>query len=829
MVSFSGVKGVIASLGVKGVIAGFGLIAKCFAIMQAELSFFFALLKGTSPRLEEPITPLTSNPKRLITPLIITILILTSCSTTRNLPEEETLYTGIRRNEYVNDSALQKTTDALDEVEAALSYPPNNAIFGSSTYRFPIPFGLWVYNAFVNHQKGVGKWVFNTFASEPVFISSVNPEVRSKVATNLLHDYGFFRGRVTEQLVPQKNPRKAKVSYRVDAGHLFTLDSIQYRHFPFVADTLIRFTDRERLLRKGDPFSVVTLESERNRLSTLFRNNGYYYYRSNYITFRADTIQRPGQVWLQIQPANGLSQAANRQWYIGNTTVNLRNNMNRQPLEDTLQIRHLRVNYTGKKPPLRPGVLFHNIRLRHGALYSQEKQRQSQENMARMGVFSSVDMQFVPRDTSATCDTLDVVISATFDKPLDIELEVNATTKSNDQVGPGLSLGVAKKNVFRGGETFSVKLDASYEWQTGGTATGKSAEINSWELGLSTALTYPRLMFPGLNTRRFRFPAQTDFKLYANQLNRAGFFRLLSFGGSAVYTFQPNRTSKHTFTPFGLTFTMLQNHTAKFDSIMEQNRALAVSFRDQFIPAMSYTYTFDDASIASRRHHTWWSTTVKSAGNVTSAIYALCGEAFDQRDKALLGNPFAQFLKVTTELRNLFKVRGRTHVATRLMAGVIIPYGNSQYAPYNEQFYIGGANSLRAFTARTIGPGSYHPEQGLYSYLDETGDVKLEANVELRFSIVGNLYGATFLDAGNVWLLHSQADRPGGELTLKNMWNDIALGTGLGLRYDLEFLVLRLDLGVALHVPYDTGKSGYYNIPRFKDGLGLHLAVGYPF
>ena len=180
---------------------------------------------------------------------IIVSLLFVACSTTRNLPQEETLYTGIKRIEYVNDSTLQKTEAALDEVEAALAYPPNNAIFGSSTYKFPFPFGLWVYNAFVNHQKGVGRWIFNTFASEPVYMSAVNPEVRSKVATNLLHDFGFFRGKVTSRVIPQKNPRKEKVSYRVDAGHLFMLDSIRYRRFPYVADTLIRFTTKERLLK----------------------------------------------------------------------------------------------------------------------------------------------------------------------------------------------------------------------------------------------------------------------------------------------------------------------------------------------------------------------------------------------------------------------------------------------------------------------------------------------------------------------------------------------------------------------------------------------------
>lgn len=761
--------------------------------------------------------------------VVFCFMLLVACSTTRNLPEDETLYIGIQQIEYVNDSALLHDETVRDEVEAALSFPPNNAILGSSTYRFPFPFGLWVYNAFVQHQEGIGKWIFNHFASEPVYMSAVNPSLRSKVASNLLHDYGFFRGEVTSEILFQKNLRKEKVAYQVDAGHRFTLDSIRYRHFPHAADTLIHHALKESALKKGSPFSVPDLENERNRLISLLRNNGYYYYRNSYITFLADTIQQPGTVWLQIQPVAIVPPQVNQQWYIGDITVNLYRGNNRVPLVDSLQGRSLRINYTGKKSPLRPRVLSHNLRLRHGAMYSQEYQRQSQENMARMGVFSSVDMQFTPRDTTTICDTLDVVVNATFDKLLDVELEVNGTSKSNDQIGPGLSFGISKKNVFRGGETFSVKFEASYEWQTGNTATGKSADINSWEFGMSTELTYPRLMFPGLNVRRFRFPAQTEFKLYVNQLNRAGFFRLLSFGGSAVYAFQSTRTSKHTFTPFKLTFNMVQDHTAKFDSIMNQNRALAVSFRDQFIPNMSYTYTFDDASIATRRHHTWWSTTITSAGNVTSALYALCGQPLDERDKNLLGNPFAQYIKVTSELRNLLKVRGRTHVATRLMAGVIIPYGNSQYAPYSEQFYMGGANSIRAFTARTIGPGSFHPVASNYTYLDETGDIKLEANVELRFPILGNLYGATFLDAGNVWLLHRQSDRPGGELTLKHMWNDIALGTGLGLRYDLEFLVLRLDLGMALHVPYDTGKSGYYNIPHFKDGLGLHLAVGYPF
>jgi outer membrane protein assembly factor BamA len=181
-------------------------------------------------------------------------------------------------------------------------------------------------------------------------------------------------------------------------------------------------------------------------------------------------------------------------------------------------------------------------------------------------------------------------------------------------------------------------------------------------------------------------------------------------------------------------------------------------------------------------------------------------------------------------VRTLFKVGEKQHIATRLMGGILLSYGNQTVAPYSEQFYIGGANSIRAFTVRSLGPGSYTPGKNVkYGYVDQTGDIKFEANVEYRFPVFGELYGATFLDAGNVWLLRKDPSRPGGMLTLKNFAKSIALNTGVGVRYDMEFLVIRLDLGVALHVPYETGKSGYYNIPKFKDGLGLHFAIGYPF
>ncbi len=764
--------------------------------------------------------------------LFYTILLIcfTACSTTKNLPEDETLYTGIKKMIVENQDKSEEGEATMVEVEAALAYPPNNALLGSSSVRTPFPYKLWIYNDFVNSKTKLGKWIFNHFAATPVYLSTVNPELRAKIATNVLHNYGYFNGAVSYSVEKEKNPKKAKVNYLVNMRNPYYIDSVMYARFPYAADSLIRETYANRLLKDGDNFSVLKLENERARLSNLFRNNGYYYYRPDYITYLADTIQKPGEVSLKVVPIGGLTKNINKQWYIGNLSVYMRNNQQRGTFTDSLQRGSLSIYYSGKKIPLRPRVLFNNFRFRKGELYSQENQYYTQQNITRMGIFSSLDFQYTPRDTTDVCDTLDVRINATFDKPLDGELEFDFTSKSNDQLGPGVSFGVSKRNAFRGGETFSFKLDASYEWQTGSSVEGSSSMINSYEFGTSVSLDYPRLVIPFMKYKWSRYPSSTQFKLYADQLNRAGYFRLLSFGGNASYSYQPTATSRHTFSPFRLTFNLLQSTTAKFDSITANNKALYSSLKNQFIPAMSYTYTYDDAPIRPKGNHLWWESSVTSAGNVTSLIYRMFGQPFEKKDKELFGNPFAQFLKFTTEIRKSYRLGEKSRLATRFMAGVIHSYGNSSTAPYSEQFYIGGANSIRAFTVRSLGPGSYHPESDkMYSYIDQTGDLKLEANVEYRFPILGNLYGATFLDAGNIWLLHKDEQRPGAQISLSNFGKEIALGTGVGLRYDLEFIILRLDLGIAIHAPYETSKKGYYNIPKFKDGLGLHFAIGYPF
>ena len=759
----------------------------------------------------------------ILTGCLIGIMLFSGCSVTKHLPEDEILYSG-NKTVIQNKSNTSVGQTALTEIEAALDKAPSTKILF-----LPIPFKMWMYNDFVKYKKGFGKWMFNRFAANPpVFISTVNPEVRIKVATNLLHDYGYFNGKVTyETLADKKDSLKAGILYTVDMKNPYFIDTVYYERFTPQTLRIMERGRRYSYISPGEQFNVVDLDDERTRISTLLRNRGYFYFRPDYMTYQADTTLVPGgHISLRMIPVPGLPAAAQRPYYVGNGSVYLFGKNGESP-NDSMMYKNLNIHYY-KKLQVRPNMLYRwlnyqqfvrNAQMRASnrtRLYSQYRQEQVQEKLSQLGIFSYLDIQYAPKDTTAVCDTLNVSVQATFAKPLDAELELNVVTKSNDQTGPGAAFGVTRNNVFGGGESWNVKLKGSYEWQTGGGE--KSSLMNSWEMGLSTSLTFPRVVFPRWGKMEFDFPATTTFRLYIDQLNRARYYKLLSFGGNATYDFQPTRISRHSITPFKLTFNVLQHQSEEFKEIAQENPALYISLKDQFIPAMEYTYTYDNASTRRIKNPIWWQSTVTSAGNLTSVIY----RAF--------GQPFAQFVKLNTEFRHLWNIDKNNRIASRVALGALFSYGNATIAPYSEQFYVGGANSIRAFTVRSIGPGGYHPAESRYSYLDQTGTFRFEANVEYRFRIYKSIWGATFLDAGNVWLMRKDEARPNSQLELKTFPKQIALGTGVGFRYDMDILVFRLDFGVPLHLPYDTDRSGYYNVTgAFMKNLGIHFAIGYPF
>ena len=735
----------------------------------------------------------------------------------------------LQREQTLEEEALKQVQE---EVEAVLSIAPNNSFLGSPRVRFPLPVGLWFYNRYVGSQSRFGKWMFNTFAADPKTITSVNPRVRVQVANNVLHNYGYFGGQVQYEVEPQKNPRKAKVSYTVMPGKLHRLDGIEYQLFPPVADSLIRKNQGATLLRSGQPFTTSSLDAERNRLSELFRNNGYYYSMPTYFTYRADTVQRPGWVQLQVRPSQDLPANVGQRYYLRNTKIYLTDvTGDGETFTDSVGRNAYKMYFDSDKhrSPLRYGVLRRLLFYKPGDLYRQRLQDFVLEKITSLGIFSMVSADYVPADTTSACDSLDVVMRLHLDKPFDAEFRANASTKSNGYVGPGLSFSMTKRNAFRGAESLGFHAYGSYEWLTGANMESRPSLFNSYEYGTSVSLDYPYIRLFGLGRKFLRHSlSSTSFKIEANWLNRAAYFGRVSFGAHVDYSLQRTPTVKHDLTLLRLDYNLQLHSTAAYDSIVSANEALYVSMRNQFVPSMQYTFT--KSSRRNARNPRSLVLTLKEAGNVTSGIYAAFGKPFTQKDKNLFGVPFAQYVKATAEFTDRIKLGStKTYLAGRVMAGAVLSYGNATIAPYNDLFSIGGANSIRAFSLRSIGPGSYNPAHSGYSYIDQMGDLKFEMNLEYRFPIIGSLGGALFADAGNVWLMRNNEDHPGGSFKLRNLGKELALGTGLGLRYDLDFIVVRFDVGVGLHAPYDTGKSGYYNMPKFGKSLGYHFAIGYPF
>ncbi len=777
---------------------------------------------------------------RTISDCILTVcLVLTicACSTTSGLQEDEVLYTGIKKIKVDGKKNTYAESVALTEVEAALAYAPNNSFMGSSSMRFPVPVGLWFYNGLVNNQKnGFNKWLFNTFATTPVTLTMVNPDTRVKVATNTLQNYGYFQGYVDYDILKQSNPKKAKIQYNIKLGDPYLLDSIRYA-FPNAQDSLIKSTTGDTYLHQDDAFSIVDLQSEKDRVTNLLRDNGFYYYRSDYIKYYADSMLMPQRVKLLVMQDPETPAKANHKWYVGKISAYIRgrqagngSNNALQTFTDSMDMRGLKVAWTGDKCPISPTTIFRNFRFWKKQPYSEAKMSETLSNLSNMQMFSQLQFACTPRDTTSSCDTLDVRLDVALDQPIEVEFDFSLTQKSNSQIGPNAKATLSKRNAFGHGETLSVTLNGSYEWQTGNKSSASgSDQINSYDAGGGLSVTYPWLVFPGLSTKRFKYPASTLFKFDFDHLNRSGYYRLLSFNAEATYSFQTSEPFTHKFTPLSITYDRLEHTTAKFDSIAANNSALLVSLQDQFIPAMQYTLTFDNSWNTQLRNTTWLELSVKESGNIICGVSTLFGNKFNDEGKKIFSSPYSQFLKLTMDLRNKFRLTDKSLIATRLFAGVLWSYGNSSVAPYSELFYAGGANDIRAFAARSIGPGMYFDSEGRGTYLDQAGDLKLEANIEYRFNLVSNLFGALFVDAGNVWLIKQSDSHKSGDIGCGNFLKSVALGTGFGFRYDMEYLVLRLDLGIGLHSPYDTGKDCYFNILKFKDSLGLHFAVGYPF
>ena len=503
------------------------------------------------------------------------------------------------------------------------------------------------------------------------------------------------------------------------------------------------------------------------------------------------------------------------------------------------------------------------MRLRPRQEYSYDKLQESSSLINSNGVFSNIDFRFTPRPDT---DTLDLRLSCTFDKPYDFYIEGNVIGRTNGRYGPLVKIGLTKRNTFRAAEKLDVNLHGSYDF-----SLGDNTRESNYQVGADVSLEFPRLLLPfydptrirrdkngrPIRRRRFYSTPTTLAKVSADVVSRPDYYKMHIVSGEWTYSWQKTETSRHEFSPLTVQYQFKNSVTDKFEKVMQENPYLERTMGDYFIPKMRYTYLYTSPSTL--RNPIRWETTIQESGNLISLGGVVFGKDFNAQGKRLFNNPYAQFLKFETDFTKTWAVGEEAKLVGHVNAGIVWSYGNSREAPFSEEFYVGGANSIRAFAVRDIGPGSFS-DRGLndqYSkqlfYLLRNGDMKLVGNLEYRAPLFGNLKGAVFLDAGNVWRLRSvftQKDidemynsgmSPESVQKLIDWFDtmkfkpsrflkDISLGTGIGLRYDLGFLVIRLDWGFAIHIPCENGISRYFfNVHSFKDLQTVHFAIGYPF
>lgn len=768
--------------------------------------------------------------------------ILAACSTTSCLEEGEQLYTGMKKIKYEDYERSEHLIDTQAELDAALACAPNGALFGSSYYRTPFPYGLWIYNAFHSKTDGFSKWLTNTFGKAPVLMEEVNPELRTSVARTVLENNGYFRSNVSYDIIEGKmgttkhdtvpRPLQAKLAYTVDFGPLYRLDSIAYVGFNDNEMSIIRSTESN--LKKGAPFSVSNLDAERNRLFNLFRDNGYYHYKPSYLTYRADTLRTPQMVQLQLCKMDSLPEEVSRRWKIGKRTFRIRRKVQEQT--DTSAVRrNLTVEFSGKKSPLRPRVILQDLRLRSGQFYSQADYNESITRMAAKGIFASTNITFTADSTSSqnndSIGIMDMLVDCTLDKPYDFALSANYTHKTSGRSGPGLGMSFAKRNAFRGGELLSFNLDGSAEFQMGYGETSKNA---SYDLKFDITLDMPRLLMPNSirrKRRRWYLPPSTLLRTSFETIKRSGFYQRNILSAEMAYNFQTSETTRHSFSPLTLDYSYLANYTEEF---LEKATLYSIlSLNDILIPKMRYTFSY--TSPKSYHNPIYFMATATEAANLTNLAMTACGKGWNEKDKKLFKTAYTQYLRFDLEWRKTWRLSEKDVLLLHGLGGIIVPYGNCDELPFSELYYCGGANDLRGFSTRSIGAGSSYYDDRDVQYLMCNGDIKMMMNLEYRPHLFGSLYGALFVDAGNVWdrkeyFANNSAEYGGHRmLTLKNLGNDIAVDAGFGIRYDLDFFVIRLDWGFVVHAPYDTGKSGYFNMPSFKKGQCINFAIGYPF
>jgi len=578
------------------------------------------------------------------------------------------------------------------------------------------------------------------------------------------------------------------------------------------------------LIHPGDQFNLEKLTRARSELSKQVQNRGYLYFAPEFIALHADTSLGLHQMNLEIRKKPELPPEVLARYEIDHISVHIsRPSDSAQVFMDTVQYEDLCIISSGDY--MKPRVLNASVFFRKGELYSRDAYERTLTRLNSLGVFSYVRISYETPADNSLIRRMDVRIDLIMADPISSEFEANVVTKSTGFTGPAVSLAVTHGNALKGAEKIHLRLHGGIEWQWGQKVEGQLGTF-SYDLGVGTGLTFPRLVLPGRNDKNLsRLIQQTSINVEANLLNRTAYYKMVSSKINLAYNWGKTREIQHSFSPVYINSVNLLATTPAFDSIIEDNIYIRKSFEEQYIVGAKYEFSYDN-TYKKQAFNFLYHGGISTSGN-TLDLFNSIGKNPADRPYTSLKSVYSQYIKLTNDFRFYLNGFNKTLVL-RVYAGLGLPYLNSTVLPYVEQFFSGGAYSVRGFTSRSLGPGSFYDAES--NYIDQSGDVKLEGNLEYRFGLSKVLKGAVFLDAGNIWLVNEDEGRAGSKFEFDTFLRQLAVGTGVGLRFDFNFFVLRTDLGFPIRTPYvaddshwliGTGKA--FSKPLF------YLAIGYPF
>ncbi len=745
------------------------------------------------------------------------VLIASSCSTTKSIPPNDQLYKGAK---WKVEGKLDK--DVLKDMKKMAKPAPNSTILG-------IPFKLMLYNALPEPKKQKGllyKLKFKV-GQKPVLMSQVYPDPVKLRISKYLFDYGYFRPELTHEII--KEEKKGYVRYTVKPNTRYVVGDIYYPVDSSHLTNIIKGTANNSLIRKGDPVDIKTLESERERIDERLRNRGYFFFNPDFILYRIDSLHQ-GKADIYFTIKDETPETSKDTWTIGNISIYGNYSQQRDSIITREKgEREKQFTVIDQQNRYRPEVYDRALLIREDSVYNKNLHYLSIERLMNLNTFKFVKFSFNP-DTIGGKRILDTKLYITPQKRNSVRLEASANTKTGNFVGSELSVRLRNVNTFKGAEVLDLKVSGGFDIQFGGK---KVQSPNAFTFRTDMAFYIPRIVpYFKVVTGRNSFIPRTAILVGAEYLQRPELYTLRSFKGSLEYNWKYKKTTEHSFRPIRIQSINPSNITPKFDSILAEDVALRASFEKQLIIGSQYQYQFNNTFRTNKRFTYWTKFNIGASGNLFSLFSR---PAVDTPGAIRFFNlPVSQFVRLELDLRGYLNVSQKLTWVNRVIGGTAIAYGNSRIAPYNEQFFIGGSSSIRSFRIRTLGPGSYHtPEKEFQA--NESGDVKIETNTELRYDLSKYLKLAWFADAGNIWFIKDIPDKPGSKFT-KDFIKDFAVGTGIGFRLDFSILLLRIDLAIPLRKPWlPQGQRWTFNEPGFMNGTWIgdnlltNIAIGYPF